>query len=249
MHSTARRTSAVSGAAIASLVLLAGPALAHVTVQSPGANQGGFAKLTFRVPTEKETPTTKVQVVFPTDSPLANASVKPHVGWTYTVTKGKPAAPLKDDDGNTVDSVVQTITWTATNGGIKPGEFDEFDVSAGPLPKADEMVFKALQTYADGSVVRWIEPQVEGGAEPAHPAPVLKLAAATDSATPSASPTASAAATPSASAVSVAATGDSSEDSSDAASKGVAYTGVGLGAVALLVALGALLRGRRPTST
>ena len=28
--------------------------------------------------------------------------------------------------------------------------FDEFDVSAGPLPKADSMQLKALQTYPDG---------------------------------------------------------------------------------------------------
>ncbi|MDT7570745.1 MAG: hypothetical protein QOE05_919 [Actinomycetota bacterium] len=243
MHSTARRTAALSGVTIASLVLLAGPAFAHVTVQSPGATQGGFTKLTFRVPTEKETPTSKLQVVFPTDAPLAFVSVKPHVGWTYTVTKGKPATPLKGEDGNAIESVVQTITWTATNGGIKPGEFDEFDVSAGPLPKVDQMVFKALQTYADGSVVRWIEPRVDGGAEPEHPAPVLKLAPAAG-----ASPSAAATPSPSTAAVSVGAREETSQTSDDAASKSVAYTGVGLGAAGLLVALGALLRGRRPTA-
>ena len=35
------------------------------------------------------------------------------------------------------------------------------------------MVFKALQTYSDGNVVRWIEEPVDGGEEPEHPAPVL----------------------------------------------------------------------------
>jgi uncharacterized protein len=249
MHGTLRRTSALSGVAALSLVLLAAPALAHVTVQSPGATQGGFAKLTFRVPTEKDVPTTKLQVVFPADSPLAFASVKPHSGWTYTVAKAKPATPLKGEDGSTIDSVVQSITWTTNGPGIKPGEFDEFDVSAGPLPEADQMVFKALQTYGDGSVVRWIEPSIDGGTEPEHPAPVLKLAPAEDDSAASAAPSASAVASPSVSAVSVAAAGDDVEDSGDAASKGLAFTGIGLGAAALLVALGSLLRGRRTTTT
>jgi uncharacterized protein YcnI len=212
---------AVLGAA-ASLVLLATPALAHVTVQGPGATQGGFTKLTFRVPTEKDVNTTKLEITFPTDAPLAFASIKPHAGWTYKVVKAKPAAPLKDDDGNTIDQVVSTITWTATAGGIKPGEFDEFEVSAGPLPKKDTMTFKALQTYADGDVVRWIE-----GPEAEHPAPVLKLAA-------SSTPTASAAPSVTASA----------EEDDDQAGNAAA---IGLGSVAVLLSLIALARtlGRR----
>jgi len=38
-------------------------------------------------------------------------------------------------------------------------------------------VFKALQTYSDGAVVRWIEEPKEG-AELEHPAPVLNVVAA-----------------------------------------------------------------------
>jgi Domain of unkown function (DUF1775) len=49
-------------------------------------------------------------------------------------------------------------------------------VFAGPLPtNVGQLEFKALQTYSDGDVVQWIEPTVKGGAEPEHPAPVLKL--------------------------------------------------------------------------
>jgi hypothetical protein len=48
-----------------------------------------------------------------------------------------------------------------------------------------------LQTYSDGNIVRWIDETVEGQPEPEHPAPVLKLTAATgDTAgAPSAGPT------------------------------------------------------------
>jgi periplasmic copper chaperone A len=170
----------------AGLVLVAGPALAHVTVNPHEAEQGSYSKLTFRVPTESDTlSTTKVTVQLPTDHPLASVSVKPHPGWTFQVQKEKLATPLTTDDGQ-VTEAVSTITWTADKGSeIKPGEFDEFDISVGPLPDADSVEFKALQTYSDGSVVRWIDEAQAGQAEPEHPAPVLTLTPASDDTTAS----------------------------------------------------------------
>lgn len=51
-----------------------------------------------------------------------------------------------------------------------------FTVSAGPLPTDTKQVeFKAVQTYSDGQVTRWIEETPKGGPEPEFPAPVLKL--------------------------------------------------------------------------
>ena len=62
-----------------------------------------------------------------------------------------------------VTEAVTKITWTATAGGLEPGQFDLFTVSAGPLPtKSNKVVFKVLQTYSDGDVVNWIEPTVKG---------------------------------------------------------------------------------------
>ena len=70
------------------------------------------------------------------------------------------------------------VTWTATSAAaIGPDQFQEIDVSLGPLPSIDQIVFKALQTYSDGEIVRWID-EPAAGTEPEHPAPVLKLAAA-----------------------------------------------------------------------
>ena len=52
-------------------------------------------------------------------------------------------------------------------------------VSVGPLPQADSMTFKVIQSYSDGSQVAWIEVPAPGSsAEPEHPAPVLKLSPA-----------------------------------------------------------------------
>ena len=115
----------------------------------------------------------------PEGQAFASVSTKPLPGWTANAEKSKLATPIKSDDGE-ITEAVQKITWTAApDAVVKPGEFQEFEVSLGPLPKVDILVFKALQTYSDGQVVRWIEdPPTDGGAEPEHPAPVLKLAKA-----------------------------------------------------------------------
>jgi uncharacterized protein YcnI len=181
---TLARTALAAAGAVAVTVLWAGAASAHVTVNPKEATQGGFAKLTFRVPNEKDSgDTTKVEVALPTESPLGSVSVKPTAGWTATVTKSKLDKPIKTDDGE-VTEAISRVVWTAADGsGIKPGEFQEFDLSVGPLPEKDSMVFKTLQTYSDGEVVRWID-EAKGSEEPEHPAPVLTLtkAAATGTA-------------------------------------------------------------------
>ncbi|MDV7136788.1 YcnI family copper-binding membrane protein [Williamsia muralis] len=177
---TTRRTLATIAISAALLISSGvGVASAHVSVSAPDATQGGYTKVTFRVPSEKDVPTTKLELAMPTDTPIASVRVQPQPGWTYTVTKEAPQVPLSDDDGETTE-VVSRVVWTATNGGIQPGEFDEFNITAGPLPDQPEVTFKILQTYSDGEVVSWIEEQTEGAEEPAYPAPVLALAAATE---------------------------------------------------------------------
>ncbi|GII25837.1 YcnI family copper-binding membrane protein [Planosporangium mesophilum] len=165
--------------ALAALVLMTAPAAAHVTVNPKDATQGGYAKLTFRVPNERDNAaTTQVEVNLPQNTPIASVSVKPTTGWTVTATKSTLDKPIKNDDGEITQAVTK-IVWKADSPAtaIQPGQFQEFDVSAGPLPTTDKIVFKALQTYSDGDVVRWIEEPAADGKEPAHPAPTLKLAA------------------------------------------------------------------------
>lgn len=114
---------------------------AHVDVSAPDATAGGYAKLTFRLAAEKDVATTEVEIVMPIDTPIASVLVQPHAGWTYRVTTAAPAKPLSDGDGP-VTQIVSRIVFTATADGIKPGEFDEFDVSAGRLPETEQVVFK-----------------------------------------------------------------------------------------------------------
>jgi uncharacterized protein YcnI len=115
-----------------------------------------------------------------------------------------------------VDTVPASVTWTAQPGtGIGPGEFQIFEIVADPLPHVPVMTFAAHQTYSDGSVVDWNQPPPADGSEAEHPAPTIKLAAATDGMTASQSPSASASPAVSASATPLppAAGADSGTDS------------------------------------
>jgi uncharacterized protein YcnI len=169
------------GGSLAGVLAAAAPASAHVTVDPSEATQGGYTRVAFRVPTESDTAsTTKVEVFLPEDTPIASVSTMPVPGWTVAVERKAPTKPVAGEGGQPAE-VVSKITWTATAGAaIKPGEFQEFPVSLGPLPEVERLVFKALQTYSDGNVIRWIEEPVDGGEEPEHPAPVLALAPAED---------------------------------------------------------------------
>ena len=157
----------------------AASASAHVTVSPSTAAQGGYTKVAFRVPDEKDTANTvKLEVTLPEDTPIASVAVKPLPGWTVTPVTTKLKTPIKSDDGDVTEAVTK-ITWTADpSAAIKPGQFQEFEVSLGPLPKVNQIVFKALQYYSDGDIVRWIEEPSAGAPEPEHPAPTLKLTAA-----------------------------------------------------------------------
>lgn len=188
-----KRVALVFGAAVAFLLAVAAPASAHVTVSPQEAEKGGFGRLAFRVPNESDTASTvKLEVVLPESAPVGSVSVMPVAGWTATVERRKVDPPI-DVHGAQVSEVVSKITWTAAaGGGVKPGEFMEFPVSMGPLPDTDRMVFKALQTYSDNEVSRWIEEPQPGAEEPESPAPVLTLVSASSGAEPSATPAASA---------------------------------------------------------
>jgi uncharacterized protein YcnI len=147
----------VAAGMVAFVVLaLAGPAYAHVEIESDDAQAGKPSTMTLSVPNERDDAgTVKVDLRFPEGATLTDVTAAPTPGWTATV----------DDAG---------IVWT---GGPLTGEDKvELTFTATLPPDANTLEFKALQTYDDGQVVRWIEATPEGGPEPEHPAPVLDLA-------------------------------------------------------------------------
>ncbi|MFD3929738.1 YcnI family protein [Streptomyces sp. NPDC058614] len=236
IRTTLRRAGLVAGLATAGVLAAAGAAFAHVTVHPESYAKGATdGVLTFRVPNEEDTAsTTKVQVFLPTDHPVLGVLVTPEAGWTAQVTTTKLKTPVKTDDGSITDAVSE-ITWTG--GRIRHGEYQDFNVAFGQLPDdVDQLTFKTLQTYSDGSVVRWIEEAEQGGDEPENPAPVLTLTATTaaDSGE-AASSSADSGSAPAA---------ESSAASSDSTARGLGIAGLVVGVLGLAAAGFALARAR-----
>ncbi|BAG20453.1 YcnI family protein [Streptomyces griseus] len=176
------RIALAGGVAASTVLLIAGPAAAHVSVQPVGeAAKGGYATLNFKVPNERDQASTvKLEVNFPADHPLSSVTPQAVPGWKIDITKSKLDKPL-EVHGKKITEAVSKVTWTADEGEIAPGYFQQFPVSVGALPEdADQLVFKAIQTYDNKEVVRWIEEPTAGGEEPDSPAPVLKLTAAAE---------------------------------------------------------------------
>lgn len=165
---------------VAILLGSSGIAYAHVTVQPATATAGSETILTFRVPTERDdADTVKVVLALPTDPPIPSVSLQPVPDWHADVTSKRLDRRVQGVDGP-VPTAVERITWTVAQraDAIGPGEFQVFTVSAGPLPDVPQLVFKVLQYYSDGSVVRWIDPPSKS-ADPPHPAPVVRVVAGT----------------------------------------------------------------------
>jgi periplasmic copper chaperone A len=170
---------AAATAALGVLVLVGPAALAHVTVSPSTAEVGSTSELTFRVPNEEaKAATTRLTVQLPADHPIAQLLVKPIPGWKVSVRTTKLAKPLVTDDGS-FSSVVSQVTWSG--GRIEPGQYQDFALSADPLPdQPTTMVFKALQGYSNGDIVRWIDVPQPGQDEPEHPAPTMAIVKAAD---------------------------------------------------------------------
>jgi periplasmic copper chaperone A len=160
----------ILGAALVAVLALAPTAVAHVTLQPEEAPAGGFTRLEVRVPNERDNgDTTKVDVQFPPG--FLSVSYEPVPGWDIKITKRKLDKPV-EQFGEQVTEEVGRITFTG--GTIRPGQFQDFGLSLGvPDKPGSTLAFKAIQTYSNGEVVRWIGPP-----DSEEPAPQVKLTAA-----------------------------------------------------------------------
>lgn len=176
-HSTTCRLTLVTAASTTAVLLTAGPAAAHVEVESEKARAlAENVEIRFEAESESDTAgIAELRVVLPEGiGPEDVVYGEGPAGWKFTAS----------DDGYTVKGPA-----------VKTGENAEYSVVVKQLPDAKELAFKTLQTYSDGHVDRWIE--LDGSGE--NPAPVLELKAAAPGAeqpgeSPSPSRTASASA-------------------------------------------------------
>jgi len=163
------------GATVAAILALPGIAQAHVTVQPGTVEGGGFSVVAFRVPNERDdASTTRLRVTLPKDQPIGSVQTTPVPGWKVSTATRHLDKPI-EMFGEQLDTVVSEVTWTATAGGIRPGQFQDFNLSLGQLPESGDLVFNTLQTYSSGEKVNWNQVSADPSGEPEHPAPILTI--------------------------------------------------------------------------
>jgi uncharacterized protein YcnI len=172
------RVGLVALCALTFVLLDVAQAAAHVTVSPSSIPQGtDDVILTFRVPNESATAAvTGLKIQFPLEHPIVLVNPEAGSGWNVSVIKTALPKPVTTDDG-TFTSTTSEVDWTGNT--IPVGQFGEFNVLAQGIPTGtSQLVFKAIQTYGDGSVVSWIQVPSKDVPSPEHPAPVLALTAA-----------------------------------------------------------------------
>ena len=139
-------------------LLLAPAAFAHVTLNPGEWEAGGFARFAVRVPNERpNADTTEVTVQFPES--VISASFQPVPGWKRTIEMATLDEPV-EVFGEQVTERIASVTWSG--GTIAPGEFQEFGVSFQvPETPGESLIFPSIQTYSNGEIVRWVDPDPE----------------------------------------------------------------------------------------
>lgn len=125
---------------LASLALILGiPVLAfgHAVVYPRTSTPGAYERYVLRVPNEKTSATTRVEIRFPAE--LRVTSFEDVPGWQLEV--------LTDSAKRVIGAV-----WTGT---LAPQRFVELPFMAANPKAGDRLVWPAYQTYADGERVEW----------------------------------------------------------------------------------------------
>ncbi len=227
----------------ASALLAPASAQAHISLHPNTIPAGAFATLDIRVPGEQEGAyVTQVDTLFPAG--FTGVDYENVAGWHTKIIETKLSTPIKED-GETIDTQVSQIVWTWAGplGKVNNGQFINFPLSLAIPDNAagKALEFRTVQTYSNGQIVHWIEPSLTAE----HPSPRINVTAkgglveevAGDEAGPEAGQTAAAQSAP--------ASNTTAAKSNGGASKGLAITALILGALGLLVGLGALAASRR----
>jgi uncharacterized protein YcnI len=137
-------------AALAFTLVLLTPAVAsaHVKILPYQAGTGEDLVFSVSVPNEGTTATTKLKLLVPDGvkyvSPVARSD------WKITTNKA-------------TNGDVKSITWS--NGKLPPHRSADFEFRAATPKQATQLDWKAIQTYDDGTVVKWNQPPQKGKRE------------------------------------------------------------------------------------
>ena len=162
--------------ALVFVVLDAGVAGAHVTV-SPSSLPAGHRRRHPHLPRPERVGhcgRDRTEDPVPPGAPHRPGEPRGRVGLAGQ-RRSRPTLPkpITTDDG-TFTSTTSEIDWSGST--IPVGQFGEFNVLAQGIPTGtSQLVFKAIQTYSDGTVVSWIEVPNKAVPDPEHPAPIITL--------------------------------------------------------------------------
>ncbi|MEI4487746.1 DUF1775 domain-containing protein [Frigidibacter sp. MR17.14] len=149
-----------------------GPALAHVTLETPTAAAGASWKAVLRLPHGCDgAATTAIRVEIPQG--LFAVKPMPHAGWQLTTETGAYARSY-DNHGTPVSEGVTAITWSG--GDLPDAWYDEFVFRgsvAGDLAPGTKLAVPVIQSCG-ATQVAWTATGEAAG----EPAPVLTVTAA-----------------------------------------------------------------------
>ncbi|MTD56347.1 DUF1775 domain-containing protein [Amycolatopsis pithecellobii] len=139
--------------ATSGLLALASPAVARVSIV-PGAVKGGDTEtFAFRFANERtDVRSNRLVLTFPQDTPIAYAEVAAVRGWTARINPRTLSTPIRIGDQN-ISQVVGSIVFEG--GSVGPRQFEQFNVTMGPLPGSGKLAFAVEQSYVDGRVESW----------------------------------------------------------------------------------------------
>jgi uncharacterized protein YcnI len=137
---------------ILAAAVLATTASANVTVAPQQSAPGAREKYELRVPNERKSATITIEFRFPPKLRVTAVEQKP--GWH--------AEALRDSAGNLIG-----VRWI---GNLPPEQFTEFGLLGQNPTGGGELVFTAIQAFADGTKVEW-----SGTASSKTPAARVKL--------------------------------------------------------------------------
>ena len=159
------------------MLVAAGTAAAHVEITPSSLPKGGDAMFSFSVPNEEQGANTiGFEVTFPTKTPIASVQRETH---------DRLDDHDRDDEARQADAPPTTVRsprrCRRSRGPRPPAASHRGSSTSSRCRPArsprrpSKLEFKALQTYNDGTIVRWIDPVVKGTPEPEHPAPTVTL--------------------------------------------------------------------------
>ncbi|MET7807518.1 DUF1775 domain-containing protein [Micromonospora chersina] len=144
---------------------------AEVTLTTSPAQvrQGDAIELAVVLPEERSgSRTSRIELRMPADAPIGEVYPLSVPDWAPTITTRTLDRPVAGIHASELNQVTDAVTWIRMPGGSAGPA--RLSLGMGPMPATDKLTFTVIQTYADGTVVRWADPP--GGA---HPAPTVTL--------------------------------------------------------------------------